>query len=51
LDDKKIIDQEIKKNKFTIWPQMEDVRPLGVATYCTVGEFRRIAVMRMPDSQ
>jgi len=44
LDDKKIIDQPIKDHRFTIWPQQEPVRPLGVATYSTEGEFRRIAV-------
>jgi len=50
LDDKKIIDQEIKGKRFTIWPQQEPVRPLGVATYRTVGAFRRIAVMRLASS-
>jgi hypothetical protein len=46
LDDKKIIDQEIKDHRFTIWPQQEPVRPLGVATYGTEGEFRRFALRR-----
>ena len=50
LDGKKIIDQKIKGHRFTIWPQQEPVRPLGVATYGTKGEFRRIAVMRLADS-
>jgi hypothetical protein len=50
LDDKKIIDQEIKGKRFTIWPQQEPVRPLGVATYGTVGAFRRIAVGRLAAS-
>jgi len=47
LDDKKIIEQEIGDNRFTIWPQQEPVRPLGVATYGTEGEYRRIAVRRL----
>lgn len=47
LDDKRIIEQVIKDRKFTIWPQQEPVRPLGVATYGTTGEFRRFAVKRL----
>ncbi|MDP6047504.1 MAG: DUF1080 domain-containing protein [Phycisphaerae bacterium] len=47
LDDKQIIDQEIKDHRFTIWPQQEPVRPLGVATYGTEGEIRRLAVRRV----
>jgi len=47
LDDKKIIDQETKDHRFAIWPQQEPARPLGVATYATEGEFRRITVKRL----
>jgi hypothetical protein len=49
LDDKKIMDQKIEGNRFTIWPQQEPVRPLGVATYGTEGAFRRIAVKRLAE--
>ena len=50
LDDKEIIDHKIKDQRFTIWPQMEPTHPLGVATYGTVGAFRRIAVERLASS-
>jgi hypothetical protein len=50
LDDKKIIDQSIAGKRFSIWPQQEPVRPLGVATYDTTGAIRRIAVKRLVPS-
>ena len=50
LDDKKIIDLTTEGRRFTIWPQMEPVRPFGVATYGTVGAIRRITVKRLVPS-
>ena len=50
LDDKKIIEQVIAGKRFNVWPQMEVVRPLGVATYGTVGAIRRFAVKRLVPS-
>jgi len=51
LDDKKIIEQVIAGKRFNVWPQKEIVRPLGVATYCTVGAIRRFAVKRLAPSR
>ena len=51
FDDKKIIEQVIAGKRFNVWPQMEVVRPLGVATYCTVGAIRRFAVKRLFPSE
>ena len=51
LDDKKIIEQVIAGKRFNVWPQKELVRPLGVATYCTVGAIRRFAVKRLVPSE
>ena len=51
LDDKKIIEQVIAGKRFNVWPQKELVRPLGVATYCTVGAIRRFAIKRLVPSE
>ena len=51
LDDKKIIEQVIAGKRFTIWPQQEPVRPLGVATSATTGAIRRFTVKRLAPSK
>ena len=47
LDDKVIIEHEIGDHRFDVWPQMEPLRPLGLATYLTKGAIRNIVVNRL----
>jgi len=49
LDGEEIIEQEIGEHRFEVWPQMEPLRPLGLATYCTKGAIRDIVINRLWD--
>lgn len=42
LDGKRIVDQPLKDHTLSIRPEVEASRPLGIATYATVGEVRGI---------
>jgi hypothetical protein len=47
LDDKQIIDQDLKDNRITIRIEMEPSTPLGIATWKTTGALRDIRLKRL----
>jgi hypothetical protein len=47
IDDDKVIDVAREGREFTIWPQQEPGRPLGITTYYTHGALRNIRVRRI----
>ena len=47
LDDKVIIEQDLKDHRFEVWPQQEPARPLGITTYDTKGAIRDVVVTRL----
>jgi len=47
LDRKKIIEQVIEGKRFNVWLQMEPVRPLGIATYGTIGAIKHVKIERL----
>ncbi len=49
LDDEKKIDLERPGHRFSIWPQQEPGKPLGITTYRTKGALRGIRMKKLPD--
>jgi hypothetical protein len=47
LDDKPIIDQELKDNKISVRMEVEPSEPLGIATWKTTGALRDIRMRRL----
>ena len=47
LDDRQIIDQELKDNKITVRIEVEASEPLGIATWKTKGALRDIKMRRL----
>jgi hypothetical protein len=47
LDDRQIIDQDIKDNKITVRMEVEPSKPLGVATWKTKGALKEIRLRRL----
>ena len=47
LDGRKIISQVIEGRIFDVWPQQTESRPLGIATYSTRGEFKKITFKKL----
>lgn len=47
LDDRQIIDQDLKDNKITVRMEVEPSKPLGVATWKTKGALREIRMRRL----
>lgn len=47
LDGRQIIDQPLKDNKISIRMEVEDSKPLGVATWKTTGALRNIRMRRL----
>jgi len=47
LDDRQIINQDLKGNRITIRMEMESSTPLGIATWKTKGALRDIRLRRL----
>ena len=47
LDSRKVIDLATKGHTFTIWPQQEPMKPLGIATYYTAAALRNVQVRKL----
>lgn len=47
IDGKQVIELERGTKQFGIWAQQEDVRPLGLNTWCTHGAMRNIILRRL----
>ena len=48
IDDKQVIDLERGEHKFTVWPQQDPAKPLGIATWSTGAALRDISLKRLP---
>ena len=51
LDDKHIIEQELKGNQIAVRFEVEPSQPLGIATWRTRGAVRNIRLQRLPAAQ
>lgn len=49
LDDEKKVDFERAGHRFSIWPQQEPGKPLGITTYATKGALRGIRLRKLSD--
>ncbi len=47
LDDKQIINQERAGHTFTIWPEQDPARPLGITSYFTKAGLRNLKLQRL----
>lgn len=47
IDDKEIIKLETEGKKFSIWSEQEPVRPLGIASWYTAAEVRKIELKKL----
>ncbi|NQT86697.1 DUF1080 domain-containing protein [bacterium] len=51
IDEKKIIEVPVKKHKFTVYPDLLDIRPLGFFTWETEGAVRNIRYRELTDEE
>ena len=47
IDDEKTIDAETDGRKFSIWWEQEPITPLGIATWKTTGEIRKLKLYKL----
>ena len=48
VDDKPMVNLDLKERKISLHPAMDLAMPLGIATYSTTSKFRNIALKRLP---
>jgi hypothetical protein len=51
IDDKQIIDLELKDQKFSIWWEQEPLRPFGIGNWYTATELRGVTLTRLTDER
>ena len=51
IDEKEMIDADIKGKKISIRGEVEQSKPLGLATYRTRGAFRKISLRRLDEAE